>query len=221
MPQSLPLSSNPSLRKKHHSFQNKEKTKIKNCSKSPQSRERTRLGNCSLLLPHREEGRELRGNSAVDFHTQKWCLCVSGGHHPASSDTALKHHSHTPRAWGQARFSTKTAMVLLWGWHVWCAESWETPSLAGMGISLWSHWATRQAEFTIREKVHKVFLKGAVMLVDWERSGQIFCQNRNQSEKSSFNKTLCVCIHMKSYWFQWSFPWKTKLNFVHSRKILP
>lgn len=142
-PDPFPSAPTPALKKKKIiPFKTRKKTKIKNCSKSPQSRERTRLGNCSLLLPHREEGRELRGNSAVDCHTQKRSLCVFGGHHPASSDTALNHHSHTPKPWGRQgsnHTSTKTAMVLLCGCDTVGVQRAETPLVAGMGISLWSH----------------------------------------------------------------------------------
>lgn len=83
MPQSLPLSSNPSFKKKIIIPFKTRKKNIKNWSKSPQSRERTRSGNCSLLLPQGEQGRDLRGNSAVDFHTHTSAGCVFEGSPPS------------------------------------------------------------------------------------------------------------------------------------------
>lgn len=157
---------------------------MKNWSKIPQSRERTRLGNCSLLLPHGEQGRELRRNPAVDFHTQKWCQCVSGGHHPPSSDTALNHHSHTHQPWGgqgSNHISTRIEMILL------CRELRDSFGRWGGDLPLvpLSHetgWVYNQR----KGSQSFFFFKGAVMLVDWERSGQRFLSKQEFVRKKQF-----------------------------------
>lgn len=193
----------------------KTQTRIKNWSKSPQSRERTGVGNCSLLVAHREQG-EL---SCGFPHTEMIFVCVWGSppsQQCHSPETSLLHS----QTLGVGKVQTTSVQK---NWNDFCCVD-DTFGVLRDSFGRWggdlplvplSHetgWVYNQR----KGSQSFFFFKGAVMLVDWERSGQRFCP-----KKSSFNKTLCVCIHTKSYWFQWSFPWKTKLNFVHSRKILP
>lgn len=207
MPQSLPLSSNPSFKKNIIPFKTRKKKKLTTGLKVPKA-EKEQDQVTAVCFYHIKNREETSGGARLWISTHTRAPCVSGGQHPPSRDTAPQPpllELQTPWVGKVQTTSVQKRQRFSCGddtFGVQTAGRAErflrsrgqglSPRDGDLPLVPLSHetgWVYNQ------RKGSQSFLKGAVMLVDWERSGQIFCQNRNSSEKAVSIK-LCVYAYI-------------------------